>query len=148
MKIILALVCVLGLTSQAFAALNNENNPGMACYALGSPSVDATILAGALGGKSIRVMSVSLVNAGTIVASNSDFVQLELRKGATVVAELDSRAAHENGLVLNTQEPLNVVLAERDIAANSVLSIDYNETDSGTAVALTGAMVCVHYAVK
>jgi hypothetical protein len=145
---ILALVCAVVLAPTAHAALNNENSPGMLCVPLGSPSADAVVLAGALGSKGVRVLSVSLLNAAAIAASNTDYVQLELKKGSTIVAELDSRAAHENGLAQNALEPLNLVDAEKDIAASSVLSVNYNETDSGSAVALTGAVLCVHYAVK
>jgi len=147
MKYLLSLM-VMFTMCVANAALNNENNPQARCVALGSPSVDATLLGGAVGGKGWRVLSVSLVNGGTVTASDTNYVSVELRRGATVVAELDSRAAHESGLLANTLEPLNLVTAQRDIASGAILTVVYDETDAGTNVALTGAMLCVHYAVK
>lgn len=146
--LLVAVFMLLGGMETVHAALANENNPHVMCVPLGSPSADATVLAGEAGGKSLYVLSVSLLNAASISASDTDYVQLELRKGATVVAELDSRAAHENGIAANAVEALNVVSAQRTVASGSVLSVVYNETDSGTAVALTGAVLCMHYAVK
>jgi len=141
-KFLFALVCLLGLSAQA--SLNNQNNPHVLCVPLGSPSADDTILAGLIG-KQIQITGVSMLNEASIAASNTDFVQIELRKGATVVAELDSRAAHENGLAASTKEPLNLVSAQATVAADSVLSVVYNETDTGTVVALTGAVLCLDY---
>ena len=146
---ILGLAAVLSLVATpGHAALSNSNNPHVMCIPLGSPSVDATILGGYSYGKKLVVSHVALLNGANIAASDTDFVQLELRKGATVVAELDSRAAHENGIASSVIEPLNIVAAESTIAANSVLSVVYNETDAGTNVALTGAVLCMHYVVK
>jgi hypothetical protein len=150
MKVLLMilLVCLTLAGSTSFAALANENNPHRNCVALGSLSADAVMQMGATGAKGWRVESVSLVNAATIAASNTDYVIIELKKGSTIVAEIDSRAAHENGITANTLEALNVVSAEKDIAGSSVLTVNYNETDTGTVVALTDAMLCVQYAVK
>lgn len=133
--------------SPAHAALNNANNPHTLCVPLGSLSSDGVVLAGALE-KAVDVSAVYLLNAGTIAADNANYVILELKKGSTVVAELDSRAAHENGLTANTVEPLNVVTAQKSISSQSVLSVNYDETDAGTNVALSGAVLCMQYAVK
>lgn len=150
MKMILMLLsfvfCMMSL-SPAHAALNNQNNPHVMCVPLGSLSADGVVLAGAIE-KGIEVSSVYLLNAGTIAADNANYVILELKKGATVVAEMDSRAAHENGITANTVEPLNVVTAQKSIASQSVLSVNYDETDAGTNVALSGAVLCMNYVVK
>jgi hypothetical protein len=148
MKILVLALSLLLVAPSSFAALSNENNPGSYCIDLGSPSADAVKMAGAMGGKSWKVLSVSLVNNAAIAADNSNYVILELKKGSTIVAELDSRAAHENGLADETLEPLNLVTAQVEMAAGSVLSVNYNETDAGTNVALTDAVLCIHYAVK
>lgn len=150
MKMLLSLVLVLCscfLSVPAKAALSNSNNPHSLCVPLGSPSADAVVLSGALY-KQVVVDAVYLLNAASVSASDTDYLKLELKKGATVVAELDTRAAHENGLTLNTVEPLNIVSAQSTIAAQAVLSVNYDETDTGTNVALTGAVLCMNYTVK
>lgn len=145
---LLSLVLVFVLATPAFAALSNENNPHVICVALGSPSADAVTLAG-VSNKAITIKGVNLLNAATIAASDTDYVKIELKKGSTIVAELDSRAAHENALTANTKEPLNLVSSSvSEVAASSVLSVNYDETDSGTAVALTGAILCIDYVSK
>lgn len=133
-------------------ALSNENNPNVMIIPVGAPSADATVLAGLSQGKKMVVISAHLINAAAIAASDTDFVQLSLMKGAigseTVVAEIDSRAAHENGIAQNIPELMNLVEAEKEIDAGDLISIDYDETDAGTNVALTGAVVAVNYYVK
>jgi hypothetical protein len=137
--------CMMTLPAQA--ALNNANNPHVMCIPLGSLAADGVVLAGA-SEKAIDVSAVYLLNAGTIAADNANYVILELKKGSTVVAEMDSRAAHENGITANTVEPLNVVSAQKAIASQSVLSVNYDETDAGTNVALSGAVLCMQYSVR
>lgn len=142
-----ALIFVLCAGTQSFAALNNENNPHVLCVPLNSPSADAVVLAG-VSKKGFVVTGVSLLNAASIAASDTDYVKVEFKKGSTIVAELDSRAAHENGIAANTKEPLNLVSAQVSVAADAILSVNYDETDSGTAVALTGAVLCIDYVSK
>lgn len=143
----LSFVFALMIVPTAEAALSNANNPHLECVSLGSPSADAVVLMGA-SNKSMVVDAVYLINAAAIAASDTDFVQIELKKGSTIVAEIDSRAAHENGIASSGIEALNIVSAEKTMASGLVLSVNYNETDSGTAVALTGAVLCVNYTVK
>lgn len=151
MRILLSFLVLLVMTIMSIpshAALNNENNSQVLCVPLGSPSADDVVLAGVNAGSRWKVSSVYLLNEALIAASNTDYVQIELKKGATVVAEIDSRAAHEDGIAANTAEALNLVSAEALMAANQVLSVNYNETDSGSAVALTGAVLCLKYSVQ
>lgn len=147
LTITLALVLALG-TSIANAALSNANNPHRWCVSLGSPSADDAVILMGSTAKAIEVTAVSMYNEAVVAASDTDFLQLELKKGATVIAELDTRAAHENGLAQNAKEALNLVAAELSVAADSILQVDYDETDSGTNVALTGAVLCMDYYVK
>jgi len=132
-------------------ALNNENNPHVMIIPVGAPSADAITLAGLSPDKQLKVLSCYLINAAAIAASDTDFVQISLEKGpiagTTVVAELDSRAAHENGIAQNVPELMNLDADEAVIAAGDLISVNYDETDSGTSVALTGAVLCVNYMV-
>lgn len=133
-------------------ALNNQNNPHVLVIPVGSPAVDAVVLAGLPQGHRMEVISAHLVNAATIAASDTDFAQISLQKGTvaspTVVAELDTRAAHESGLVANIPKLMNVVAAEKTIGAGDLISAKYDETDAGTNIALTGAVIIVNYFVK
>jgi hypothetical protein len=121
-------------------ALNNENNSYQLVIPLGSPSADAEVLGAHVLHKS-KLVSSRIMNGAAIAASDTDFVQLSLQRGATVIAELDTRAAHENGLADKVSKAMNIVAAEEVIAAGTDLKAVYNETDSGTAVALTGAVM-------
>ena len=136
----------------AFGSLSNENNAHIMLSNLGSAATDFVQLTGINPTKRIEIISVHLINAGAIAASDTDFVQLSVEKGpiggTTVVAELDSRAAHENGIADDTPEPLNLVAAEVIVAKNLLISVNYNETDAGTNVALTNAMVVINYIVR
>lgn len=133
-------------------ALSNENNPHVLVIPLGSPAVDAKVFGGMSSGKKMVVSSVHLVNGAAIAASDTDFVQVKLNKGPigseVEVAELDSRAAHENGIAQNIPEALNIVEAEKEIDADELISVHVDETDAGTNVALTNAVVIVNYFVK
>lgn len=146
MRLLIAFLMMF-FAAPSFAALSNANNPHMECVSLGSPSADVQVFAG-IHSKGIRITGAYLLNGAGIAASDTDFFQLEVKKGSTVVAELDSRAAHENGITSSVGEALNLVTAQRDVNPATVLYVNYNETDSGTAVALTTAMVCIQYSVK
>lgn len=133
-----------------FTALNNANNPHVLLVPLGSPSSDGVILAGVPTGKSLVVTSVQLVNQAAIAASDTNYVQLKLKANQVEVAELDSRAAHENGIASLTVEPLNVsgAVAAYVVPAGASLSVVYDETDAGTNVALSSAALSINYYVK
>lgn len=123
---------------------SNENNPHTIVAYIGSPSTDNASMPVAYFPKKFRVLSVALINGAAIAASDTDFVQISLEYGsAVVIAELDSRAAHENGIAADVAEAMNIVEAQKDIAAGTSVFLNYNETDSGTAVALTGAQLCI-----
>lgn len=119
-------------------------NPQCVVVNLGSPSSDLLIPALYALGK-IRLLKVSLINGAAIAASDTDFVQLELKNGSTVLAELDSRAAHEDGIAADVAEHLNIVSGQEEVAAGASLGVNYNETDSGTAVALTDAKLVIWF---
>lgn len=148
LTLVVALALVLGVASNSHAALSNANNPHVLCVSLGSPSADDAVILMGSSAKQLEITAVSLYNEASIAASDTDYVKIELKKGSTVIAELDSRAAHENGIAAAAKEPLNLISAEKSVAADSILQVNYDETDAGTNVALTGAVLCMDYYVK
>lgn len=126
---------------------SNENNKSVLAVHLGSPSADKSIPAFSL--KQRMVLSeLLLINGETIAADNSDFTQVSLMRyvdgstGDVAVAELDTRAAHEDGLVALVGKAMNFTAEEEE---NTLEEGDYyfkyDETDTGTAVALTDALL-------
>lgn len=120
-------------------AKSNLNNTLLVLVPLGSITSDGSVPA-FKAPRAGYVKSVSLMNGATIAASDTDYVQVSLKKASTVMAELDSRAAHENGLVALEGKALNLVSAELDFAEGDNLSVAYDE--SGT-VAMTNAVLAI-----
>jgi hypothetical protein len=117
-----------------------EHVPFVFPIQLGSPSADDSIVAGAYfyAHRKCVITSAVVIDGAGIVADNSNYVQLELLNGADVVAELDSRAAHENALVVDVAKAMNISSTYEEIAAGDTLTVNYQET--GT-VAMTNAMI-------
>lgn len=128
-------------------SLSNENNMHCVVIDLGSPSGDL-LIPGMSVRKDIVIENVDFINGAAIAASDTDFIQLDLRSGSTVIAELDSREAHEDGIEADVAKALNIVAAEAERDAGETLTVNLNETDAGTNVALTDAKLCVWYRVK
>lgn len=124
-------------------ALSNENNSQVSVVHLGSLTTDATAIPAIHFPKRSKIKSVKLMNGALIAASDSNFCQVALRRGTTVVAELDTRAAHENGLAANVAKALNLVDAESEPAAGTDLNLLYNET--GTVGLTDAKLVIEHY---
>lgn len=107
-------------------AMNNENNTNVSVINLGSITADGEVFGLLLPKKS--VIKSAYVKDGTgIAASDTNYVQVSLQNGSTVIAELDSRAAHENGLAANVPKAMNVVAAAKTVEAGSYLKAVYNE---------------------
>ena len=123
------------------SAQQNQRQTQIVLIPLGSLTADGEVPGCYLPRKS-KVVSAHLLNNAAIAASDSDFVQVSLKNGSTVIAEMDSRAAHENGIADKVAKALNVVEADSEVAAGSSLKVDYQET--GT-VALTLALLQVEY---
>lgn len=121
---------------------SNENNRHVSVLELGSLTTDGTLLPGIHFPQKSTIKSVKLLNGAAIAASDSNYFQLALKAGSTVVAEMDSRAAHENGVAQNVAEALNIVSGQETQAALTDLTVLYNET--GT-VALTNAKLMVEW---
>lgn len=126
-------------------SLSNENNPSLAMIALGSISADVE-MPGLVCPKNMKIVGVSLLNGAAIAASDTNYVMISLKTAAdVVVAEIDSRAAHENGIAANTKEALNLVAAQAEQDADTVLKVVYDE--EGT-VAMTDAVLVIHWHAK
>jgi hypothetical protein len=117
-----------------------EHVPFVCPMQLGSPSADDSVVAGAYfyAHRKCIITSVVAIDGAGISADNSNYIQLELKNGSDVVAEMDSRAAHEGALVVDVAKAMNVDADLAEVAAGSTLTVNYQET--GT-VAMTSAML-------
>ncbi len=121
---------------------SNENSPVTVSIHLGSLTTDGALLPIIHLPKKSKIVSAKLMNGAIVAAHDSNYAQVALKNGSTVVAELDTRAAHENALAANEAKGLNVVEAVENQAAGSNLTLLYNE--AGT-VALTDAKLILTY---
>jgi hypothetical protein len=121
---------------------SNENEPITLSIPIGSLTTDGTVLPLMHFPKKSKIVSVKVMNGATHAASDSNYFSLTVKNGSTTVAEMDSRAAHENGVVANVTKALNLVSGQEDRAALDDLTLTYNET--GT-VALTNAVLLLTY---
>ncbi len=119
-------------------AMNNENSPQVSVISLGAISADGEVFGLLLPKKSV-IKSAYVKDGAGIVASDTNYIQVSLQNGATVIAELDSRAAHENGLVANVPKAMNVVAADKIVPAGSYLKAVYNE--EGTVAMTAGELI-------
>lgn len=119
--------------------MNNSNNPHQFCIPLGSIAA-AGNLPGTYLAKNFVITSVALINNATLTASDTDYIQVSLKNGATVVAEMDSRAAHEGTVTALVGKLLNLVAGQEEQAAASSLSVAYAE---GGTITLTSAVLAV-----
>lgn len=124
------------------AAVNKANQPMVAVIDLGSITTNGDVYGVFLPKKS-KIVSAHVVDTTGIVASDANYVQVSLQLGSTVIAEIDSRAAHENGLAALTPKALNVVAANSTPAAGSYLKATYAET--GTVGMTTAKLFVVYY---
>jgi len=100
----------------------------------------SVVLPASILSRKVLIKQVSLLNGAAVAASDTNYVQVSLKNGSTVIAELDSRAAHEDGLASLTKEALNLVAAQLTQVKNSVLSVDI--VAAGT-VTLTNAKLII-----
>lgn len=122
-------------------SVNNENNPICVVVPLGSISADGSLPALYLPKKS-KIVSCHVIDTAGVAADNSNYIDLRLQNGSTVIAELDTRAAHENGLTALVAKAMNVDADEAVLAAGTSLKFVYDET--GT-VAMTTAIAVIEY---
>lgn len=121
--------------------MNNENNAHIALIKIGSPAVDVTVPGIMLPQRSV-IKSVKVMNGAAIAANASNYAVIQLLAGATVVAQYDTRPS---GLTALAAGDMAVVAGQEKQIAGTVLSVKYDETDAGSNVALTDAVVQVEY---
>lgn len=143
MKVFFSLLLSVALSmvtfNMAYAAMNNANSPYVMQIPLGSPSADATVVVGSFP-KRTKIVSAKIMNGAAIAASDTNYAQVSLKVGSTVVAEIDTRAAHENGLADKVSKSVNIS-GDGTLASGSDVTVLYDETDAGSNVALTGAVL-------
>lgn len=127
------------------SAYNSQNVPVIVPVSLGSLTADGVIHAVQVPQKFV-VTAFKVVNAANIAASNTDFALLQLKAGSTVLAQYDTRAAGQGALTANVAKSgaLTGAVATPGfslpavvVAKGTDLTVVYDETDSGTAIALT-----------
>lgn len=118
-------------------SINNANNPQLVVVPLGSIAAAGDLPALYLPKKSY-IKSAAVIDQAGIAASDTNYVQISLQNGATVIAEMDSRAAHEGALTALVGKVLNMVSAEQSQAAGSSLKVVYAE---GGTVQMTNAVL-------
>lgn len=123
-------------------ALNNENNPSIMVVSLGSVTTDETALPVAHLLKKSKIKSVRIVNGAAIEASDTNYVELALRKGTTEIATYDSRAAGQGALVALVSKPMVMVAGQEIQVAGSDLNFLYEE--SGT-IGMTNAQLVIEH---
>ncbi len=113
------------------SALNKENLPLPLSIVIGTQAATASVPALCLN-KRYEIKSIKLMNGATLAADNTNFLQVSLQTLAGVeIAELDTRAAHENGLVANTSKAMNIVSGKEILEAGDYKVV---ATKNGTGV--------------
>lgn len=125
------------------SAQQNSRNPHSVLVNLGSIAAADTVAAMRTSRK-IAIKGVYLANSADIAASDTNYVQVSLKNGSDVIAEIDSREAHEDGLSDGVFKALNLVEAQLEVAKGTSLTVEYAE--AGT-VALTAAQLQIDYEV-
>lgn len=144
MKMFLAFLMTLFCLVTANAAISNESNPNLSVIDLGSITANGDVYGLYLPPRA-KILGAYVVDGTGIAADDTNYVQLQLMNGSTQLAELDSRAAHENGLAANVPKAMNVVTANQLVAAGSYLKVNYVE--AGT-VGMASAKVFVYWSVQ
>lgn len=121
-------------------AMNNENGAQVIQVPLGSLTADTSTLAGYIPVKS-KLKSFKLVNGAAIAESDSNYVDIQVKIGATKLAGLSTKLTGGNGpLLLGVMA--NGVVVDSAIPAGSKLEVVYDET--GT-VDLTSAHAVIEF---
>lgn len=121
-------------------AMNNENSAQVIQVPLGSLTADASVLAGYIPAKS-KLKSFKLVNGATIAQSDSNYVDVQVKIGATKLAGYSTKLTDGNGPLTNGVLASGVVV-DPAIPAGSKLEVVYDET--GT-VDLTSAHAVIEF---
>lgn len=142
LKMFLAIILGLFASSVSFAALNNANQTQVSVIELGDLTATGDVYGIYLPKKS-KIVSVVVVDGTGIAASDTNYAQVALSRGSNVIAELDTRAAHEGALVANTPKAANIVAAQQIVPKGSYLKATF--TKAGTAAIGKGKVIVEWY---
>jgi hypothetical protein len=81
--------------------------------------------------KNFVLTGCKLINRAAIAASNSDYVTLTLKNGATVLGTLDTRAANQGAVTALVKAAFAMTAETQDVAAASTLKLTYAEAGTG-----------------
>lgn len=122
--------------------MNNELNPQVQVIDLASITADGDVY-GIYLPKKARILNVKLINGANIAQSNTDKAVIALKNGSTVIAQHSTALTGGTGpITANTLTSVPIVSGAEDVAAGSLLNVNYDE--SGT-YAMTNAKVFVEY---
>jgi len=93
----------------------------------------------------IEIVKAYITNDAAVAANNTNYLQIALESGTTNAGgtelfEMDSRAAHENGIVAGDMEPLNET--EGTVARNQYITLTATE---GGDSRITDMMLIMYY---
>lgn len=125
-------------------ALSNYNNGHSVSIHLSSLTADVDVPALHCF-KDVVLESVVLINGDPLAADNSNFVEIEIKNGSTIVAKLDTRPAAQGEVQAMVAKPFQILAPLNDIPSGTTLSINYDET--GT-IGLTSAVVSLWVRTK
>ena len=130
---------------------SNANNPTAIPLRIGTLAATATLPVLALP-KSFIVRRVSYLDSAGIAADNTNFLQLQLLVGATSVATLDTRAAHDGAVTANVSitMDLDAGVVTGDVTAGAAGEIPAGDmtvvaTKNGTGVPTNGVLTLYGY---
>ena len=112
-------------------AQNNQNNPPLAVVYLGTISDAGDYPVCHLPRKFVLV-GAKLLNQADITESDTNYVTLTLKNGATPLGSLDTKAANEGGVTKNVSKDFTMVADAQELAAGSDLKVAYAEGGTGT----------------
>lgn len=117
------------------SGMNNELAPNITMVQIGTQAASIN-LPGPVFRKHAKLIAVSYINQALLAADNTNYLQLSLQIGSTVLATLDTRAAHEGALAALVATALTI--ASSDIPAASQLKVVV--TKNGTGVPTLGQL--------
>lgn len=110
--------------------MNNELNPHAVVVHIGTLAATTTLPAMKTLRKS-RILRVTYFDQAGIAADNTNFLQVELKKGSTVIASVDTRAANQGAVTANVGKDMPLVTAQIDQAKDSDLVLTCTKNGTG-----------------
>lgn len=132
------------------SAMNSERMPNITTINVGTQAASISLPAMAFR-KKARIKEVRYIDQAGVAADNTNYLQLSLQAGATVIATLDTRSAHDGALTALVSKIMALASSSSDsasqpefeIAAGTDLKIVV--TKNGTGVPTLGQLQIEHY---